>query len=457
MIRETYNAHPYQRLIMQHVIEHDRCSIWAGMGLGKTVSVLTALQYLYDTGLETRPTLILAPLRVARTVWPAEAAKWDHLRDFRIVPVLGSPRERRAAFHNQAHAYVMNYENLEWLIAERADWPFGIVIADESTKLKGHRLNSGGKRAKALSRVAHMRGMSRWVNLTGTPAPNGLIDLWGQQWFVDQGKRLGNTFTAYKERWFYPHPNGFGILPHQFAQDQIQARLNDVCLTIDAKDWFDLDEPIVRDIYVELPRDARAAYKAMEDDMFLQIAGADVEAFNAAAMTMKCLQIANGAIYHIHGSTSFKQLHDEKIEALSSIVEESAGAPILVAYQFQSDLIRLRAKFPKGVELDGKAITVEAWNAGKIQILFTHPASAGHGLNLQHGGNTVVFFGHWWDLEQYQQMIERIGPVRQKQSGYDRAVFVYHIYARGTIDETIRERRISKASVQDLLLNAMKR
>lgn len=456
-MREAFTARPYQDLIVAHQLEHNRCSIYASMGTGKTVATLTTLQCLYDTGIARRPTLILAPLRVARSVWPAEAQKWAHL-DLDVVPILGTAIERAAALKRPAALYSINYDNLPWLIEHCGkDWPFEGIVADESTRLKGHRLNSGGKRAKALSSVAHLPRVKRWINLTGTPAPNGLIDLWGQQWFVDQGLALGRTFTAFKDRWFYPHPSGYGTIPHKFANEQIHGRLKDSTITISAKDWFNVAEPIVRDIYVDLPLPAWKLYKQMEREMFVQIEGAEVEAFNSASMTIKCLQIANGALYHDPETKAFKQVHDEKLDALASVIEEAAGMPVLVAYQFKSDLIRLKKRFPHGRELDQRSSTEHDWNTGKIPILFAHPASAGHGLNLQHGGNILAFFGHWWDLEQYQQIIERIGPVRQLQSGYDRPVFIYHIYARGTVDEIVSERRVSKAGVQDLLLQAMRR
>jgi len=321
------------------------------------------------------------------------------------------------------------------------------------TKLKGHRLNSGGLRAGVLAKVAHQT--PRWINLTGTPSPNGLIDLWGQQWFVDGGARLGKTFTSFKERWFYPHPSGYGVKAHDFAQEQIQARLSDCTLSVKAEDWFTLEEPIVTNVYVDLPTKAMKLYKQMEKEMYIEVAGAGVEAFNSASMTMKCLQLANGAIYN-QDASKWDSVHDAKLEALDEIVEESGGEPIIVAYQFKHDLARIKGRFKQARELK-TAADETAWNEGRIPILVLHPESAGHGLNLQDGGNRIVFFGHWWSLEPYQQVIERIGPVRQMQSGHNRNVFIYHLIARGTLDEEVMRRRTTKASVQDLLLNAMRK
>lgn len=446
---------PYQHRAVQHMLDTPRCALWAGMGLGKTISTLTALSALslVDEGI---PTLVLAPLRVASSVWPYEIAKWGLQNILCVSTILGSKIERCAALRRDANIFTCNYDNLQWLCEYLGDdWPFRTVVADESTRLKSFRLRQGGKRAQALSKVAH-RKVERWVNLTGTPAPNGLKDLWGQMWFVDQGQRLGRTFSAFSQRWFRPTYDGYDIEPLPHAQAEIQELLKDVCLTLDPKDYFDLKDPIINNIYVDLPVQAMKLYKDMEKKMFIELEGSSVEAFNAASMTIKCLQIANGAVY-TDESGNFKKVHDEKIKALESVIEEASGVPILVTYHFKSDLARLREAFPKGRTLDASIGTIQDWNAGHIPILFAHPASAGHGLNLQSGGNIIVFFGHWWNLEEYQQIIERIGPVRQMQAGHDRPVFIHHILARNTIDEVVMQRRETKREVQDLLLGAMKK
>lgn len=463
MVRREFTPFAYQNLIIDHIHEFQRCAVFAGMGLGKSVSTLTALDDLYAIGAETMPTLIIAPLRVAQSTWPDEAAKWSHLAGVEVQPILGNPSQRQLALNNKNAAFfTINYENIPWLIEwfkhNPRLWPFGTVVADESTKLKGYRTRQGGQRAAALAEVAHKK-VHRWINLTGTPAPNGLKDLWGQQFFVDGGNRLGRTFSAFQERWFQavPGANGYSnIRPLAFAQEQIQARLKDVCLSLDARDWFDISEPIVRDIVVDLPPAARIKYRAMEKEMFMEIAGHQIEAFNAATRTGKCLQLANGAVY-TDENQSWTEVHDVKIQALEEVIEEAAGMPVLVAYNFVSDLARLQKAFPKGRVLDKKPQTLKDWNEGKIPVMFAHPASAGHGLNLQDGGNIIVFFGQTWNLEEYLQIIERIGPTRQKQAGYDRPVWVYRIVARNTVDELVLERIESKCEVQDILLNAMKR
>ena len=450
-----YTPRPYQTLIVEHIHTVERCAIWAGMGLGKTISTYTALDGLFLAG-EDHPVLVLAPLRVARTTWPEEARKWAHLSNISVMPVVGTEMERRSALRYDASVYTTNFENLEWLVEYYGErWPFRTVVCDEATKLKSFRLRQGGKRAASLAKVAHPK-VKRFIELTGTPSPNGLQDLWGQMWFLDGGVRLGRTFDSFKQRWFQKSHDGYGITALPFAQEQIQDKLRDICLTIDAADWFDLEAPIVNNIFVDLPPKARQLYRDMEREMFMELAGYEVEAFNAAARTIKCLQIANGAAY-IDDSQNWKGVHDEKILALEDVVTEANGAPVLVAYHFKSDLARLRKAFPLGRQLDADPDTIQQWNEGRIPVLFAHPASAGHGLNLQDGGNILVYFGHWWNLEERMQILERIGPTRQMQAGYKRPVFVHNIIARDTVDEQVIERVETKREVQDILLGAMRR
>jgi SNF2 family DNA or RNA helicase len=453
-----FSPRPYQEQIIDHVLSTPRSAVWAGMGMGKTSSALQALNLLgyIDEG----KTLVIAPLRVARSTWPDEVAKWDDFSGLTVSVISGTPKERKAALKKAADIYTINYENLPWLI-ETLDghWPFARVIADESTKLKNFRLRQGGKRARALASVAH-RYVDRFHQLTGTPSPNGLVDLWGQSWFLDAGERLGRSFKGFADRWFVAEQVGSDayavrLRPRDYAREEIEQRMRDICISLDARDWFDMDEPIINNIYVDLPRKARSYYDDMEKEMFLSIQGNDIEADNAAVRTMKCLQIANGAVYDEDGR--WAEVHDQKLQALESIVDEAAGMPVLVAYHFKADLERLMKTFPQGRVLDQDPQTIRDWNAGKIPVLFAHPASAGHGLNLQDGGNILAFYGHWWNLEEYQQIIERIGPTRQAQAGHDRPVFIHHIIARDTVDELVMARRNSKRQVQDLLLEAMKR
>jgi len=456
---EKYHPRKYQPIITEAILENKRVNIWAEMGLGKTVATLTAIELLVFLGeiTEENPALVLAPLRVAKGTWPEEITKWEHLQGLKVQAIIGTKTEREEALKKKAHIFTMNYENLQWLDSfhSKKEWPFKMIVADESTRLKGLRSRQGKKRAMALAKYAHKKA-DRFVNLTGTPAPNGLQDLWGQNWFIDGGERLGRTFTAYTNRWFQRAPNGFGNEPLYFAQEQIEDKLKDVCVSLRAKDYFDLKEPIKTVVKVNLPPKARKLYNNMENEMYMELEAEGVEAFNAAIRTNKCLQISNGAAYFGENSKEWEEIHSEKIKALESIIEEAAGMPVLVAYNFKSDLIRLQKAFPQGKILDNKRSTKKAWDEGKIPILFTHPASAGHGLNLQKGSNIIVFFGVNWNLEEHVQIIERIGPVRQMQAGFDRPVFIYYILAEKTVDFLVKQRLDTKKDVQEILVEAMK-
>lgn len=456
MTAKPFTPRPYQKLIIDHQLDLPRGGTWSSMGTGKSASTLSSIDMLQLV--DDKPVLIVAPLRVARSTWPDEARKWSDFRHLSVTPIIGSERERLSALRYDSNIYTTNFEQLPWLISyyEKRAWPFATVVIDEATKLKGFRLRQGTQRAKALASVAHTK-VKRFIELTGTPAPNGLADLWGQMWFLDRGQRLGKTYDAFRQRWFEKSYDGYSIMPKEYAQQQIQQALADLCLTIDAKDWFDLKEPIVTNVYVDLPAKARALYEDMEKRMFMELEEHQVEAFGAAARTVKCLQIANGAAYVGESGTEWRDIHDAKLDALDDILEEAGGMPVLVAYNFKSDLARLKKAFPKGRQLDSDPQTIRDWNAGKIPVLFAHPASAGHGLNLQDGGNILVFFGHDWNLENRLQIIERIGPTRQMQAGHDRAMFIYNILAKDTVDEMVLERVESKREVQDILLDAMKR
>lgn len=461
--RIPYIAKPYAHIMTNRMLDVPRGAIWANMGMGKTVATLTALDLLFLAG-DDKPALVIAPLRVAKNTWPSEARKWDHLRQVSVMPICGSEAERLQAMRYDYPIYSINYDNIPWLVDHWGDrWPYDKIVSDEATRLKGFRLRQGSVRAAALGRVSH-KYVKRFIELTGTPSPNGLSDLWGQLWHIDAGKRLGRTYEGFKNRWFQKSFDGYGVLPLPYAPMQIPDAIRDVCLTIDAKDWFDVKDPIFVPVYVDLPPKARLIYNDMEKKMFAQIEEHGVEVFNAAARTNKCLQIANGAAYLNPEITDdgqpqakkYRVVHDEKITALESIIEEANGMPVLVAYEFRSDLDRMRRAFPSARLLDSSQQTEDDWNAGHIPILLCHPKSAGHGLNLQFGSNILVLFGHNWNLEEYLQVIERIGPIRQMQAGFNRPVFVYLIIARDTVDELVIARRASKRTVQDVLLEACK-
>lgn len=452
MVTKAFKPHPYQQEAMAHLYKVRRSALWMPMGGGKTVTTLTALDNLSLLE-DVFPALVLAPLRVARSTWPEEVAKWPHLKHLRVSVITGTPKQRERALAKDADIYCTNYDNLVWLRKELGDtWPFKTVVADEFTRLKSFRLRQGGSRARALGQVAHTH-VSRFIGLTGTPAPNGVKDLWGQIWFLDEGQRLGRTFSAFEQRWFRKGYDGYSLVPYDHTQAEVEERLKDICLTVTG---LDVDEPIVNPLYVDLPPSARKVYDAMEVEMFAVLNEEGVEAANAAVRTQKCLQLANGALY-IDENGNWEEAHAAKLDALESIVEEANGASVLVAYNFKHDLQRLQARFRQGRVLDADPDTIKQWNAGRIPLLFAHPASAGHGLNLADGGNILAFFGVNWSLEEHMQIIERIGPMRQKQAGHDRPVFIYPILARDTVDDLVMERLSSKRSVQDVLLEAMKR
>jgi hypothetical protein len=454
-VSRSFTPHPYQTLARDFMLETPRCALFAGMGMGKSVTALTVADIELVAG-NGYPTLVLGPLRVARDVWTNEARKWDHLKHLRISAITGTLTERRRALHREADIYTINYECLPWLCKElgKGVWPFPNVIADESTRLKGHRCNSGGQRAKALADRA--RQTLTWRALTGTPAPNGLKDLWGQFWFVDFGERLGRTYTAFMERWFHKGFDGHTIEPYPHAEKEIHERIADITLSICPEDWFDLQKPIENVVRVQLPTTAKKHYKELERDMFTEFAcGTELEVFNSAALTNKCLQFANGAVYT--KAPEWKAVHDAKLEALESVVNEAAGDSLLVAYAFVSDKARILGKFKDAVDISTKD-GMKAFRAGHKRIGVAHPASMGHGIDgLQDVTNRLVYFGHDWNLELRQQILERIGPMRQKQSGHNRPVWVTSIVADETLDDDVLERHESKRKVQDVLMDAMNR
>lgn len=446
---KLWTPHDYQRTIVAHQLDVARGAVFAGMGTGKTVSTLTSIDALQMTG--EGPALVLAPLRVARSTWPDEAAKWKHTAHMEIVPIIGSVEQREAALRKDAAVFTTNYEQIPWLVDKfKTRWPFKILVADESTRLKGFRLRQGGARTRALAKIAH-KLTTRWINLTGTPAPNGLPDLWGQTWFLDRGARLGASYTAFSDRWFAKGFDGYELRPHEHASEEIQEKIRDICTTVRG---LPVDEPIVNIIPVELPPRARQAYRDMEKTFFSMLSAATgIEAVTAAARSTKLLQMTNGAVYD--EKKDWHEIHNAKIEALESVIQEAAGAPVLVAYHWKHDLVRLMKAFPYARELDNDPQTIRDWNAGKIRVLIAHPQSAGHGLNLQDGGNILAFFGVDWNLEYHDQIIERIGPMRQKQAGYDRPVFLHYILAEDSLDFRVLDRLIHKRTVQEVLMEAL--
>ena len=468
-----YTPREFTPLVMDHFNAHPRCALWAKPGMGKTLLTLTYLNTLHTVAGVSHPALVIAPLRVARDGWAHEAGKWRHLQGYDVVPITGDLQQRLAALRTDAPVYATNYEQLGWLIEhfDGKPWPFRIVVADECTKLKGFRTKQGGTRAQALASVAHKQ-VDQWINLTGTPSPNGLKDLWGQTWFLDEGFRLGRTYSAFEQRWFgyrrvqdaLSHKPGIQPVIFPFASEQIHGKLQDLCLTLDPKDWFDLQEPIVSVREVVLNPKARRIYREMENELFTVLNSYEIEAVNAASKSMKCLQIANGAVYLDPSvideddprSRRWELVHDEKLDALQEIVDETGDDPVLVGYYFKSDLARLLRRFEGALDL-AKDKDMAAAKAGKGKVWLAHPGSVGHGVDgLQTHCNRIVFFAQDWNLEYHDQLLERIGPMRQYQEGRRDGVFIDYIVAKGTLDEVVMDRRTTKRGVQDLLMDYMK-
>lgn len=450
----------YQKLIVDNILYNKRTAVFAGMGLGKTASTLEAIRQIKAV----RPSLtvlIIAPLRVAQSTWPDEVRKWDSFKNLRVSVICGSAKARRDALLADADIYTINYENIPWLVDElKGDWFFDLIVADESTRLKGLRARQGTQRAKALAKVAFKS--EGFVELTGTPVPNGLLDLWGQMWFLDKGARLGKSFSAFQREFFYPISRGGGATRwvewklQEGSDKRIKRRIEDVSITVNPEDYFDVAKNIFNDIVVELPREVMRQYRKFARELYLELeGGAEVTAANAAVKTGRLLQMASGAVYveDGEGSDAYTVIHRAKIEALASVIEEANGAPVLCAYSYRHEVDRILKAFPYARVLDKSPQTIRDWNKGKIPLLLAHPASCGHGLNLQDGGNILVFFSCTWSLELHDQIVERIGAVRQAQAGHDRPTFVHYLIAKGTLDEAVKERLATKRDVLDVLLD----
>lgn len=471
----VFTPRDYQRALRDFALERSRVNWWAGTGTGKTSGGLETFDYARMFG-EVNHLLVVTTKRIATMVWPRAIKQWENFQHLSIAVCVGTPEQRLAALRQRAHITTINVDNLQWLAETLGEhWFFDMVFADESTRLKSLRIDlrtsklgkeftrrSGGSvRAAALSQFAHKK-VRYWINGTGTPTSNGLIDLWGQQWFIDAGQRLGRSFTAFQERWFKWEQRGQDafqrvLVPLNFAEEQIKAALRDVTITIKAEDYFDLPPTVINKLAIPLPEKAYRHYREMEREMFTEILDHEIEAVSAGAKAMKVRQLANGAAY-VDDQGNWVEVHDAKIEALKDIISEANGEPILVAYYFKSDLARLQKHFPKGVYFDDNPKTLERFIAGKIPLLFIHPKSAAHGIDgMQEVCRTVVWFSMIWELEEYQQLIERVGATRQAQSGHNRTVYVHLLLGENTVDEDMADRLESKASVQEAMLAAMKK
>jgi SNF2 family DNA or RNA helicase len=438
-----HNLHEYQERCIEFIHTTPKCALWLDMGLGKSTTTLTAVSDLLD-GLTVSRVLVVAPLRVAKSVWVQEAKKWQHLRHLTFSVCVGSERQRIAALHSTADVYVINRENVKWLVDfYKRKWPFDCVVLDESSSFK----NASSQRFKALKKVSDL--IERMIQLTGTPTSNGLLDVWAQIALLDNGSRLGRSMTVYKQRFFESDYMGYKFTPIKGAQQLIEGLISDVVVSMRAEDYLQLPERIDLQIPVELDSKTAKLYKELEQEFLLKIEDEEITAMTAATLAGKLLQVSNGAIYtNEHGN--FIELHNEKLDALEELVELN-NEPLLVAYNFKSDLVRLKERFPFAVALDKDESTIDRWNNGEIQMLLAHPASASMGLNLQRGGSVIVWFGLNWSLELYQQFNARL-----HRQGQEKPVRIIHLVASGCIDEKVLQAIDNKAKTQDDLLNALR-
>lgn len=441
-----YIPYSYQEYALKFILNSKAAGIFLDCGLGKTVITLTAIAELMHNRFEISKALVIAPLRVAENVWDVEAKKWDHLKHLRVAKVLGSEKKRIQALASNADIYVINRENTKWLVDYyKKDWPFDMLVLDELSSFKSHR----AKRFKALRKVRPL--CKRVVGLTGTPAPNGLIDLWAQVYLLDSGQRLGKTISGYRERYFLPDKRNqhviFSYKPREGAEEAIYKKLSDICISMKNRDYLTLPERMDNILGINLPPKVLEQYRQLERDLLLPLLEGDIVAGSAAVLTNKLLQITGGAVYD--EGKKVQILHDEKLKALEDLVEATNGKPVLVYYNYRHELERIQKQFLCRV-LD-TAKDMEDWNKGEIPVMLAHPASAGHGLNLQNGGSTIIWFGLPWSLELYQQANARIHRQGQKNT-----VVVHHLVAKETIDEDVMQVLAKKQAGQEALLQAVK-
>ena len=443
-----FAPHDYQAYAVEYIEEHPAAAVLLDMGLGKTVITLTAIVNLLFDSFQAHRILVIAPLRVARDTWPAEIQKWDHLRGLTWSVIIGTQQERMAALRKQADIYLINRENVQWLI-EKSGMPFDfdMVVVDELSSFKSWQ----AKRFKSLMKVRPM--VRRIVGLTGTPSSIGLMDLWAEFRILDLGKRLGRFITHYRDAFFLPDKRNqqqiFTYKPRPGAEEEIYRRIGDMTISMRATDHLKMPERIENRVVVRMDDQERNIYDRMKAELIVQIQGQEIDAVNAAALSGKLCQMANGASYA--EDRAVVQIHERKLDALEDLIEGANGKPLLVAYWFKHDLARIQKRFPEAREIRTSK-DIQDWNAGNIPVALIHPASAGHGLNLQAGGNTLVWFGLTWSLELYQQTNARLW--RQGQTAG--TVIIHHIVTEDTIDERIMDALERKDKTQSALIDAVK-
>ncbi len=438
------DLHSYQIYCIDFIINHPYAGVFLDMGLGKSVIALTAVWLLLFDYFEISKVLVIAPLRVAQDTWSSEIGKWEHLNGLTISKVLGSEKERRAALSKRAAIYIINRENVEWL-CKNCKFDFDMVVVDELSSFKSH----AAKRFKALRKVRP--SVKRIVGLTGTPAPNNLMDLWSEINLLDMGQRLGRFIESYRSEYFVPDKRNqqviFSYKPREGAEERIYNKISDICVSMKATDYLKMPERIDNIIEVEMSDGEKNLYSKLENEMILPFTDGDIDAVNAATLSNKLLQVANGAVYDENKNVKF--IHDKKLDALEDLIEAAIGKPVLVYYAYKHDKDRILQRFSANEILTSK--NIDKWNNGEIQVAIAHPASTGHGLNLQTGGSTVIWFGLTWSLELYMQANARLWRQGQKET-----VVIHHIVSKDTIDEDVMKALKEKKSGQDELINAVK-
>lgn len=450
-MKEIFNPHDYQKYCITRCITDKAIGLFLDMGLGKTIITLTAVNDLKYNRFLVKKVLVIAPKKVAEDTWTREQEKWEHLKLLRVIPVLGSLTKRINALNTPADVYVINRENVQWLVEYyKNDWPFDMVVIDELSSFK----NPDSKRFKALKCV---RGLiHRIIGLTGTPAPNSLMDLWAQVYLLDQGARLEKTITKYRELYFRAYPLGsLGVNVYEEkegVEKVIKNKISDICISLKAKDYLKLPGKIIDTKYVKLEPKVQKAYKDFEKEMFLQLGDDEVDVATAAGLSNKLLQFCNGAVYK--EDRSIMEVHNSKIEGLIELLEALQGKPALVFYNFQHDKVRISKALTKMKLKIGELKTKEditKWNNKELDVLLAHPASAAYGLNLQDGGSHIIWFGLNWSLELYQQANARLYRQGQKAT-----VFIHHLVTAGGMDETVIAVLEDKNVTQNKLLDALK-
>ncbi len=444
----TFTPYPHQEAGIEWIIQRPACALFWGMGSGKSATTLTVIDRLLNDYLEDGPVLVIAPKRVAENTWSKEAEKWEHLRHLRVSRVMGTAKQRLDALAAPADLYVINRENVVWLVdTVGSHWPFPIVVLDELSSFK----SAQAKRFKALRRV---RGrIRRIIGLTGTPRPNGIEDLYPEVYLLDQGERLGRTLSAFRARYLVPDKmNGhivYSYKPREGAEAEVYDRIGDICMSVRKEDVLQLPGQVYEDVVLSPPSALFRRYKAFECEKVLECLDASgaIVAGTEAALTNKLLQFANGAIYDLEGGTHY--LHDIKLDALEELVEEAGGDPVLVLYAYRHDAVRIQQRIACRA-LD-KPSDIDAWNRGEILVALAHPASIGHGLNLQDGGHIIIWYGLTWSLELYQQANERLNRPGQKH-----VCRIYHLILGGTHDERVLRALNNKDKGQAAAIEALR-